>query len=115
VTRNTIVAAACAAFFAAATCLASNLTPDAPMAHFKGKDQELFEEALNAVLDGTQGASRRWSNPETKAGGEVRAVKSFTRENAACRTVAIANKAEGRTSSWNYDFCKDRGKWYLTQ
>ena len=85
------------------------------MAHFKGRDQELFEEALNAVLDGTQGASRKWSNPETKAGGEVRHMKSFTRENGVCRTVAIANKAEGRTSSWSYNFCKDRGKWYLTQ
>jgi hypothetical protein len=36
---------------AAAPVLAVNLTDDAPLAHFKGKDRETFDLVLNAVLD----------------------------------------------------------------
>ena len=102
---------------ACAAALAGNLTNDAPLAHFKGKDQALFDAALHAVLDnGTSGFSRSWSNPDTKASGEVKAVKSYKRAQVPCRTVAIANRAGGRTSSANYDFCKSAdGKWILTQ
>jgi surface antigen len=101
----------------AAPAMAVNLTDDAPLAHFKGKDQAMFDAALDAVLDdGTPGVKRTWSNLETKAGGEVRAVKSFTRGESSCRTVHVSNRAEGRTSSANYNFCKSvKGKWTLAQ
>ena len=109
--------AAAALSLACASAPAANISDDAPLAHFKGKDQALFDEALHAVLDkGEKGMRRSWSNPETKAGGEVRAVKSFTRGDAPCRTVHISNKAAGRTSAQNYDFCRSAaGKWVLTK
>jgi surface antigen len=102
---------------AAAPVLAVNLTDDAPLAHFKGKDRETFDMVLYAVLDdGKPGTTRTWSNPETKAAGEVKAVKSFTRGESVCRTVHVSNRAGGRTSSANYNFCKSaQGKWVLAQ
>ena len=98
---------------ACAPALASNLPADAPIAHFKGKDRALFDEALNAVLDDPKdGTARSWSNPETKAGGEVKSVKSFSRGENKCRTVNVANKAQGRTSDGNMNFCRSAaGKW----
>ena len=98
---------------ACVSAFASNLPGDAPIAHFKGKDKALFDEALNAVLDDPKdGTARNWSNPETKAGGEVKSVKSFTRGEAKCRTVNIANKAQGRTSDGPMNFCRSAaGKW----
>jgi surface antigen len=101
----------------AAPALAGNLTPDAPYAQFKGKDEALFNAALYGMLDeGADGASRTWSNPDTKASGEVKAIKTFTRGETACRTVSIANKAGGRTASGKYNFCKaPTGKWALAQ
>jgi surface antigen len=102
---------------AAAPVLAVNLTDDAPLANFKGKDRETFDATLYGVLDdGKPGTTRAWSNPETKARGEVKAVKSFTRGESACRTVHVSNWAQGRTSSANYNFCKSaQGKWVLAQ
>ena len=102
---------------AAVPAFAVNLTDDAPLAHFKGKDQAMFDTALNAALDdGKQGATVAWSNPETKAGGEVKTVKSFTRGELSCRTVHVSNRAEGRTSSADYNFCKSaQGKWALAK
>ena len=51
----------------------------------------------------------------TKASGEVKSVKSFTRGEAKCRTVSIANKAQGRTSDGNMNFCRNAsGKWTVS-
>ena len=102
---------------AAIPALAANVTPDAPMAQFRGKDQAMFEAALYGVLDNApDGTAKKWANPETRAGGEVKAVKSFERDGKPCRTVAVANKAGGRTSSAKYDFCRSTaGKWMLAQ
>jgi len=111
--RNLLVALA----LAASSAFAANVTDDAPIAQFKGKDRAMFDAALYGKIDdGKDGAKTTWSNPETKAGGEVRAVKSFQKAGVPCRTVHVANKAAGRTSSANYNFCKSAaGKWVLTQ
>ena len=116
-TRTLQCAALIAVLAAATPALAGNLTADAPYAQFKGQDEALFNAALYGMLDeGADGASRTWSNPHTKASGTVKAIKSFTRGEAACRTVSIANKAGGRTSSAKYNFCKaSTGKWALAQ
>jgi len=106
------------ALLAAATlATGANLTPDAPYAHFKGKDQALFDEALYGVLDGTdESSARKWANKETGASGEVKAVKSFVRGETPCRTVSIANKAGGRMSSNRFNFCRSAdGKWKFAQ
>jgi len=101
--------------FAGLPVVASNLTGDAPMAHFKGKDQALYDAALKAVLESdADGTARSWSNPETKASGEVKSIKSFTRGETRCRAVSISNKAQGRTSSGDFNFCRSTtGKWTL--
>src|SRR5690348_1416114 len=101
----------------AAPAFAANLTDDAPIAQFKGKDRAMFDAALYGTLDdGKDGAKTSWSNPETKAGGEVRAVKSFKRGDTPCRTVHVSNKAAGRASSADYNFCKSAtGKWVLAE
>jgi surface antigen len=101
----------------AAPAMALNLTDDAPMAQFKGKDQGMFDSTLYGVLDHAKdGVNRSWSNPETKAGGEVKAIKSFTRDDVPCRTVHVSNKAGGRTSSADYNFCRSSaGNWVLAK
>jgi surface antigen len=86
---------------------------DAPIASFTDQDMQLFKQTLSGVLDdGTIGEARSWSNPDTKARGEVTAVKSFEREAVPCRRVAVKNWAKGRSASGKYNFCKQpSGQW----
>jgi hypothetical protein len=93
----------------AAPAVASNISfmKDTPYAHFTKEDHKLFNEALNNILNsGADGDSRTWSNPTSKAGGELKVLKSFERKGAPCRTLSIANKAKGRSASGEYNFCK---------
>jgi surface antigen len=102
---------------AAAPALASNLNfmKDTPYTHFTDEDHKIFNETLNDTLNnGADGESRAWSNPKTKAGGEVKPLKTFERKGTPCRTVYIANKAKGRSASSKYNFCKQAsGTWAL--
>ena len=111
--RNLLVALS----LVVAPAFAANVTDDAPIAQFRGKDRAMFDAALYGTLDaGKDGDTRKWSNPETKAGGEVRAVKSFQRDDVPCRTVHVSNKAAGRASAADYNFCKSAaGKWVLAK
>lgn len=86
---------------------------DAPIASFTDQDMQLFKQTLSGVLDGgTIGEARSWSNPDTKARGEVTAIKSFEREAVPCRRVAVKNWAKGRSASGQYSFCKQAsGQW----
>jgi len=86
---------------------------DAPYAHFTDEDRKIFEEALDGVLyKGADGESRTWSNPSSKAGGEIKALKSFERDGLTCRTLSIANQAKGRSNAGKYNFCRQaNGKW----
>lgn len=97
--------------------LAVNLSflNDTPFTHFTDEDHRIFSEALNNVLDkGADGETRAWSNPKSKAGGELKPLKSFQRNGAACRTVHIANKAKGRSAVTQYNFCRQAsGTWAL--
>jgi surface antigen len=88
---------------------------DAPVARFTDQDMQLFKETLNGVLDsGADGEARSWSNPDTKAGGEIKVIKSFERKATPCRKLDIKNSAKGRSASGQYNFCKKvTGEWAL--
>ena len=97
--------------------LASNLDfmKDTPYTHFTDEDHKIFNQTLNDTLNkGADGESREWSNPKSKASGEVKELKTFERKGMPCRTVYIANKAKGRSGNAEYNFCKQAsGIWAL--
>lgn len=89
---------------------------DTPYSYFSKEDHALFDSTLEDVLaKGVIGESRTWSNPKSKASGEIKALKNFERAGVSCRTLFIANKAKGRSASGSYNFCqKENGGWQLT-
>jgi surface antigen len=85
---------------------------DMPYANFTEKDHEIFRKALEGALEkGADGATLEWSNPETKARGEIKPLKTFERAGAPCRTVSIANHAKGRSATAPWTLCKKAEKW----
>lgn len=108
-----------AALAAAAQAVAGDYTfmTDTPYSYFSKEDHALFDATLNDVLDkGAIGESRAWSNPKSKAGGEIKALKDYQGAGVTCRTLFIANKAKGRSASGKYNFCpKEGGGWRLTR
>jgi surface antigen len=108
-----------AALAAAAQAGASDYTfmTDTPYSYFSKEDHALFDATLDDVLaKGAVGDSRTWSNPKSKAGGEIKMLKNYERAGVTCRTLFIANKAKGRAASGKYNFCpKEAGGWQLTR
>ena len=88
---------------------------DTPYTHFTKEDHAMFDAAMKESLDkSADGQSSAWSNPATKASGELKPVESFERKGQKCRKLYIANKARGRSASGEYNFCKQAsGKWTL--
>src|SRR5512147_1277535 len=88
---------------------------DTPYTHFTKEDHAMFDAAMKEALDkNADGESRAWSNPTTRASGELKPVESFERKGQKCRKLYIANKAKGRSNSGEYNFCKQAsGKWTL--
>jgi surface antigen len=86
---------------------------DSPFVHFTKEDHALFDEAMAEALDkNPDGQARPWSNPNTRASGQLKPLKSFDRNGLKCRRVYIASKAKGRTASGEYNMCKQAsGKW----
>jgi len=93
----------------------TNFAKDAPYSKFTAEDRKIFDEAVQDTLSkGADGEARAWSNPATKAGGEIKPLKTFERGSATCRSVSIANKAKGLSAKGEYRLCKDAsGKWTL--
>lgn len=110
---------AIAALAAATQAVASDYTfmTDTPYSYFTKEDHALFDAAMADALDkGAIGELRSWSNPKSKAGGELKALKDFERAGVACRTLFIANRAKSRSASGQYNFCrKESGGWALTR
>jgi surface antigen len=108
-----------AAFAWSAPAAASNVSfmHDTPYTHFTKKDHEIFDAALQGMLkQGADGETRNWSNPDSKAGGSLKVIKSFKRGETACRRLSIANKAKGRSASGQYNFCEQAtGEWKLAE
>ena len=98
--------------------LATNLNfmKDTPFGNFTEEDHAIFEKALYDILDnGADGEIRTWSNENTKAGGKIKVLESFKRDDFNCRSLAIANQASGRSNTGKYNFCKlENGKWKIT-
>jgi surface antigen len=107
-----LIALATASVPASAASLGS---ADMPFAHFTDKDREILIQNLDAVLEkGADGQARKWSNPDTKASGQITPIKSFERGGAPCRTLTVSNKAKGRSATGPYTFCKQPpGDWKL--
>ena len=88
---------------------------DTPYVYFTKEDHALFNAAMDEALEkGADGKALAWSNPATRASGVLTPVKSFERKELKCRRLSIANKAQGRSSLAEYNFCKQAsGKWVI--
>ena len=88
---------------------------ETPYAYFKKEDKAIFSKALNDALESAaDGETKAWSNPKTNAGGQLKALKSYEAKGLKCRTLHIANKAQGRANEGDYNFCKQAsGKWAI--
>jgi surface antigen len=88
---------------------------DNPFVHFTKEDHALFDEAMAEALDkNADGQARLWSNPNTRASGQLKPLKSFDRNGLKCRRVYIASKAKGRSATGEYNMCKQAsGKWAM--
>jgi surface antigen len=94
---------------------AANIGKDIPLGNFDDRDMQMFQQALDNALDkGADGTIVTWANPDSKAAGEVKPLKTFERAGAPCRVANIANHAKGRSSNGPFTFCKAAdGKWTL--
>jgi surface antigen len=89
---------------------------DGPFMRFTEEDHAIFSKTLDDTLsNATDGEARTWSNPKSRANGEMKPVKSFERDRLSCRTLSITNKANASAdATGRYNFCKqDSGKWTL--
>lgn len=86
---------------------------DIPYTHFTEEDKKIFFAALDDVLEkGADGEARTWSNPNSRASGNLQPLKSFERKGLKCRRLLMENKARGRSASGEYNFCKkESGQW----
>ena len=88
----------------------------APLEFMTQDDLRIYQDALNRALEKSKdGATTRWENPETRAGGTINPVRSFSRDGAQCRELQLDNQARGRREKGRYAFCKDpQGEWKFT-
>lgn len=88
---------------------------ETPTTRFTREDNRIFNETMNDTLNNAaDGETRTWSNPKTRASGEITPIKSFDRDGLACRTARIRNIARGRTGDNTFNFCKQQtGEWQL--
>jgi len=86
-----------------------------PLSKMTTEDVTLFKAAVYAVLDeGADGSTRPWSNPKTRAGGEITAVRTFEERGESCRELEIANSAGGLTNRSLSTLCRvPGGNWRL--
>lgn len=86
-----------------------------PLSKMTTEDVTLFKAAVYAVLDeGADGATRPWSNPKTRAGGEITAVRTFEERGESCRELEIANSAGGLSNRSVSTLCRvPGGNWRL--
>ena len=100
---------------AAAEAANVNFLSDAPIAYMNEDDQRLFREAVFKALDDTaDGQTVNWSNPKTKAGGEIKLIRTDDMHGDLCRIAQVHNKAGGRENRGVYRACKNaKGDWRL--
>ena len=88
---------------------------DAPIAYMNEEDKRLFREAVGKALDATaDGRTVAWSNPKTKASGEIKLIRTDDMHAMLCRIAQVHNRAGGRENRGVYRACKDAdGQWRL--
>ena len=94
-------------FAAAASAGNYSFLDDAPAKHFTEQDMKLFSAAVNDALDNSpDGKITAWRNPETKASGKLKLLKTFQSQGSTCRRLQIANQADGKKSNVAFNFCR---------
>ena len=110
-----MVAATVVATLGVAQAANVNFLGDAPIAYMNAADQRLFREAVFKALDKTpDGQTVTWSNPKTKAGGEIKLMRTDDMHAELCRIAQVHSKAGGRENRGVYRACKNaKGDWRL--
>lgn len=87
----------------------------APIAYMTDEDKRLFQAAVAKALDDTaDGDTVTWSNPATKAGGEIKLVRTEDADAMLCRIAQVHSRAGGRENRGVYRACKEAdGPWRL--
>lgn len=84
-----------------------------PAQYFNDDDWKLFDQALKATLDsGEESKPRAWSNPATRASGEMTVLKTVNKGDRTCRELKIVNQANGSSHVSGVAFCRQEdGTW----
>ena len=82
----------------------------APVRHFSDKDWELATGAADEALAGREdGETVTWKNAESRNSGDVRVTRTLQRDGKTCRSLAIENRAGGKSGSSEFLFCEQPG------
>ena len=89
-----------------------------PFEMFNETDMKMFLEASHKALDvAPLNDIVIWSNPDTKAGGDLTAVSQFKgmvqSQERECKLVRVRVQAKGRNTNTNVNVCQIDGKWTL--
>jgi surface antigen len=89
---------------------------DSPIARFTKEDHALSKQAAREALDSApDGQAVTWSNPNTKATGSVKPLKTLTENGMTCRLTQFDNEAAGKKGRVRYKLCKTAdGSWKAT-
>ena len=80
---------------------------EAPAKHFTEQDIQLLTDAVNDALDNSaDGKITGWRNPQTKASGKLKPLKTYRSHGTTCRRLQIANKADGLKNNVAFNFCR---------
>ncbi len=86
----------------------SGLLSDTPLSRFSDEDLSIFEAAVTEALESRpDGSSIPWENPNTGASGSVTPLNTERRDQRECRLLDIINRAEGRSGSARFWFCRN--------
>lgn len=78
-----------------------------PAQQFTDEDWKMFEDTLNGALnEAADGASKTWENPNTKASGEIKILKTVKKGDMDCRELKITNQSKDRKRTTGQIFCK---------
>lgn len=114
---SVVLALALCSGMLASTALAAEwrFMKDAPAEFFTKEDWNLFTAAYKKLLnEGKDGETAAWSNPATKASGQLTLVNTFEDQGLTCRTLKVSNQAKSRKATNNFKLCKQPdGEWKI--
>jgi hypothetical protein len=101
-----VLSATLAAIAIPASAFITDFLDKSPMAYFTDKDRELLNAASIKALNGVDGSTTDWENPDSTHRGSVTPLKTYERNGKPCRAVKYHNEAEGYTSDGIFEMCK---------